>query len=249
MVPGEAPRGPSDRDDLGDLEAAVRSADGEGAPLRLDYRGRLDAVDDALTGAALVVAEAMPRTVRALLAGDRGSVDEAREVARGVQATCRRVEDDGFLLLAREAPVSGELRRLVSLLRLVHHVDRAATIVRHVAGTTGALEPGTLPDDVRARLAALAARATEVFRGGVDAWRTRDALAVHELEAADLEVDRLRTELLLVAREVAAEPERVMLLGLLARYLERLGDHGLAFAQHTTFAVTGERAGVATDRP
>jgi phosphate transport system protein len=44
--------------------------------------------------------------------------------------------------------------------------------------------------------------------------------------------------------EQLTDPAQLIALGLLARYWERIADHGVSFAQHGTFAVTGERVEV-----
>jgi phosphate transport system protein len=209
--------------------------------MRSEYRAWLDEIDDELVGGALVIAEAMPRICRAFLAGDGIAVGDARSVVSDVRERCRYVDDQAFLLLAREAPVSGDLRRLMSIVRLVADLDRAAALLRHVAEAVDRLDPRSLPEDVQVRLAEIAGRANDVFRRGVDAWRQRDGLAVHEVDRADAGVDSLATGLILRVRSLEGAANDAMVLGLLARYFERLADHGVAFAQHSAFAVTGTR--------
>ena len=226
-----------------DLPPLRTTLDGE-PPLRTEYRERLDAVDDELTGAALRVADALPGVVRSFLAADRDAAARIRSLAADVHDRCRLVEEMGFVLLALDAPVAGDLRRLVALLRLVHDVERSASLAAHVVASTAHLDPRLLPADLRTQVEELARRSADVFCAGLDAWRRRDALAVHELGRDDHDVDRLRTRLLLEARRLEGDPEAVLALGLLGRYLERLADHGVRFAQHATFAVTGERVEV-----
>ena len=217
---------------------------GTGGELRSEYQSWLASIDDELTGGALIVAETMPRVTRAFLAADREATEQAHGLVTKVYERCRRIEDEGFMLLAREAPVSGDLRRLVAILRLVHDLERSGRLMRHVASALDDIDPRLLPEELRLQLAELAQRSIEVFRRGVDAWRQRDGLAVHELNRLDDAVDTLRTGLLVRARELNGAPSEVMLLGLLARYYERLADHGVAFAQHVTFVVTGERVDI-----
>jgi phosphate transport system protein len=214
--------------------------------LRTEYQAWLDSIDDELVGGALLVVDALPRVTRGFLQADRSCVDEAHAVVTDVKDRCRRVEDQGFLLLAREAPVSGDLRRLVSILRLVHDVERSAALLRHVGEACERMDPRLLPGEIRQQLEELSSRTIDVFRRGVDAWRTRDGLAVHELDRADEDVDTLRTGLLLRAQQLEGATIELLLLGLLGRYFERLADHGVAFAQHATFVVTGERVDVGT---
>jgi hypothetical protein len=79
---------------------------GGAGELRGEYAAWLDEIDDELMGGALIVAEAMPRITRAFLAADRAVLDEATALSADVREHCRRVEEQGFILLAREAPVS-----------------------------------------------------------------------------------------------------------------------------------------------
>lgn len=216
----------------------------DGTELRGAYAAWLDEIDDELTGAALLVAETMPRITRAVMAADRAVLPEASAASADVRDRCRRVEEQGFLLLAREAPVSGDLRRLVAMLRLVHDAERSGRLMRHVAEGVERLDVRLLPLALRQQLEELADRSLEVYRRGVDAWRQRDALAVHEIDRLDTDVDTLRIGLISCAQELRGAPSEVMVLGLLGRYFERLADHGVAFAQHVTFVVTGERVDV-----
>jgi len=231
----------------------VAEASGRGTPpraapdpaqLRGAYAARLDGIDDELTGGALVVAESMPRITRGFLAADRAVLDEARSLADDVRERCRWVEEQGFVLLARESPVSGDLRRLVAMLRLVYDAERSGRLMRHVAEGVEKVDARQLPPAVRQQLEELAHRSSEVFLRGVDAWRQRDALAVHEIDELDAGVDTLRTGLIGHAQDLHGAPGEVVFLGLLGRYFERLADHGVAFAQHATFVVTGERVDV-----
>lgn len=215
-----------------------------GTELRGGYTAWLDEIDDELTAAALLVAEAMPRVVRAVMAADRAVLDEASALSADVRDRCRYVEEQGFILLAREAPVSGDLRRLVAMLRLVHDAERSGRLMRHVAEGVERLDVRLLPLTLRQQLGELADRSIDVYRRGVDAWRQRDALAVHEVDRLDGDVDTLRIGLISCAQDLHGAPSEVLVLGLLGRYFERLADHGVAFAQHVTFVVTGERVDV-----
>lgn len=72
----------------------------------------------------------------------------------------------------------------------------------------------------------------------------RDALAIHELVRLDADIDGLRAHLVRDAADTLETSSELTLIGLLGRYFERIGDHGVMFAQHATFAVTGERVGL-----
>ncbi len=211
-----------------------------GGEVRVTFRRKLEAIDDDFVQAGLVVADSMSRLVTLFLAGDASSINESRDMAEDVSQRIRAVEDDGFVLIARESPVGRDLRRLVAIMRLAIDVDRAAALLRHVNETLERVTPSELPPHLVASLQDMADRATRVYRGGVDAWRLRDPLAVNALDHDDEAIDLLQEQLLNDASELESG-QAMVTIGLLARYFERIADHGVAMAQDVAFVVTGER--------
>ena len=134
-----------------------------------------------------------------------------------------------------------DLRRLVAMLRMCVDVDRSAALLRHFIETIRMIDPRDFQEDLRDQLEELAVLATDVFRGGMDAWRTKDALAVNELDEKDEKVDELQRVVLDTAGGTTVGAEARVVMGLIARYLERIADHGVAIARDTAFVTTGER--------
>lgn len=211
-----------------------------GDDVRGDFHRDLDELEEELVAAATQVLEALPRLTDAFLAGRRGSIGDAVQLADEVEARCLQADEQGFVLLARESPMGGDLRRLVALLRTTVAVNRSASLLRHVSESLHWFDPAVLPPGLRDQLADMAARATGVFEGGLEAWRTRDALAVSEVEQADDRVDRLQEQVMSRARSADLGSELIV-IGLIARWFERIADHGVALARDAAFVVTGER--------
>lgn len=215
--------------------------------LRPGFHGRLDEIDDLFVTGAMAVADALPRLTEAFLAGDRDAMTEAVELSVRTGDVMEEVGEKGFVLLALEAPVANDLRRLVALLRITSDVERSAALLKHVCLTLDRFDPRFQPEGLRQQLAELARRATGVFTSGIDAWRRRDALAVHEIDDADEGVDRLQQRLLDQAASLEGGDE-LLVIGLIARYFERIADHGVAIAQDATFVATGQRVQVGKRR-
>lgn len=216
--------------------------------VRVEFHNQLDGMDDAFVRAALEVAEELPRLTAAFLGGDETVMEESIDLSVRVGEAVEDIEDRGFILLARESPVAGDLRRLVALLRLTTDVDRSAALLKHVCLTLQRFDPRFLSADLRAQLTELADRATHVYAAGIDAWRRRDALAVREVDDADEDVDRLQQLLLEKAAQLEAAGDEMLVLGLIARYYERIADHGVAIAQDAAFVATGQRVKVGKRR-
>ena len=218
------------------------------AEVRVDFHNALDQLDDAFVASALEVSQALPRLTSGFLGGDQQVIDEAIALSVRTGEVVEQIEDQGFILLARESPVAGDLRRLVALLRLTTDVDRSAALLKHACLTLEKFDPRFLPEELRAQVAELADRATKVFTAGIDAWRRRDALAVAEVDDADEDVDRLQQLLLDRAAAMDHAGDEMLVLGLIARYFERIADHGVAIAQDAAFVATGQRVKVGKRR-
>ncbi len=210
--------------------------------LRHDYHRRLQEVEDVLLESALEIVELMPRVSRALTSGDASIEQVAAGLRDRVADACVEVEDGAFRLMALQTPVAGELRTIVAVLRLVTHVDRSSALLAHVAASTEQMGAADLPEELRVLINDIANRSAEVFRAGLDAWRARDAEAIADVVELDEAVDTLQVELLTRGREIDLANEQLVGLGLLARYYERIADHGVAFARDVVFVVTGHRA-------
>lgn len=220
-----------------------------GADVTPSFHAQLDAIDDALVTAGLQVADQMPELVELWLAGDPSCIARSEELARSVAIDCERIDDAGFVMLALQAPKGGDLRRLVALLRLTLDVDRSASLLRHACLSQRTVNPRQLPEPVRSQVGEMARLSALVFAAGLDAWRTRDALALHDVDRADEDVDELQRVLLEAASgDVEGSGAEMLVLGLLTRYFERIADHGVEIARDAAFVATGERIRVGRRR-
>lgn len=231
------------------LDRILAMSEHDSIELRQAFHRELDALDDTFVTAGLRIADQMPEIVADYMAGQAPVMDRANTLAVTVADECDRIDDAGFVLLAREAPVGGDLRRLVALLRMTVDVSRSASLLRHAAHTLRTFNPQLLAEPLRSQLGEMGSLSAQVFSAGVDAWRRRDALAVADIDQMDEDVDRLQVVLL---RETSAGGDDIgagmLVLGLLARYFERIADHGVEIARDAAFVATGQRVRVGRRR-
>lgn len=216
--------------------------------VRVDFHTALDELDDLFVTTGLRVAEAVSQLSEKFLAGDTDAIEEATELSIDAGRHCESIEERAFVILARESPVSGDLRRLVALLRTTTDVDRSASLLKHVLESLERMDPRMLPDSVRSQVAELAERSAEVFLAGIDAWRRGDPKAVLEVDRADEAVDSLQLGLLDRVSELDESGNELLVLGLIARYYERIADHGVSIAQDAAFVATGDRVPIGKNR-
>ena len=188
-------------------------------------RAALSQATDALLNADVTAAELV-------ISGDL-AIDEARE----------RIENDSFEILARQAPVAGDLRMLVASLRMVADLERMGDLSVHVAKVARLRYPTkAVPAELEPVISEMAKTADEMIASAADIVETRDIRAAKELEVADDEMDRLRRSMfrILLSDDWDAGVEPAVDMALLGRYYERIGDHAVSMARRIVFLVTGQ---------
>lgn len=208
---------------------------------RREFQRQLGACDDLLVEVGGRVADHVGPVTDAFLGADAHRAAELIAADAEVDRRCIQLEEACYTLLARQSPVAGDLRRLVSILRSVADVQRAGDLLRHVAESLRWVHPPSMPEDMRATIAQLGAVSGEILRGAVAAWQAHDGLAANELQRRDDQVDLLQKVLLTDLYTGAQSVEESVSLALIARYYERIADHGVEMARHVAYFVTGER--------
>lgn len=230
---------PSDAaDPLRRLEAEQH----EPAGARVDFQQQLADCTRTLVEIAEQVAGAVDPITQALLQADTHTAEQWVATDEEVAGRCRRLEEACYTLLARQSPVGGDLRRVVGIVRSVTWVGRSSHLLRHVATSLRWLHPPALGEDARQLIAQLGTVSGEVFAAGAAAWRSQDPLAANALAERDDHVDLLQKHLLTELYTGGHSVEEAVSLALLARYYERIADHGVELARQLAYVVTGERA-------
>jgi phosphate transport system protein len=208
---------------------------------RVEFHEQLAELDRGLVEATQLVADAIDPVTTAFLQADRYLADRYVQEAAGVQQRCFQLEEAGYVLLARQSPVAGDLRRVIAVLRCVREVQRTASLIGHIAKSLTWVHPPSMGEHLRQIVAQLGSVSAELFHGAVEAWRTHDGLAAPELETQDDQVDLLQKVLLTEIYTGDQSVEESVSLALLGRYYERIGDHAVELAHQVTYFVTGDR--------
>jgi phosphate transport system protein len=146
-------------------------------------------------------------------------------------------------LLARQAPVAGDLRIVAALLHIIRCIERMGDQCVNVAKLVP-LSGYEQPKD-QAILGALE-RMGELARSQVsqakEAFKSRHVSLAQDLVRQDAEVNRLNREIFKRAVDIGDDPEVrewAMFMILVARCLERIGDNTVDIAEQVVFVVTG----------
>lgn len=190
-----------------ELEASVRQA--------------FDIVHHALLGATSALLEGDRDAARAITAADR-ELDELH----------LRIETMALNGLTTQGPLSErEVRALVTVLRIAPELERSGDLATHVADLGAQRLATWLTPRACDLISQMSVIGVEMWSQAKHAYIARDLAAGDRLRTMDDEIDDLHVSLI---AELAAVPLSVPVavqVGLVARYLERLGDHAVNVAQ------------------
>jgi phosphate transport system protein len=214
--------------------------------MRDQYQQQLDAVLGSLVTLTGDVRDALADATRALLDADASRAERVIDGDLAIDAARERIEDESFDLLARQAPVAGDLRMLVATLRMVTDLERMGDLAVHVAKIARRRYPArAVPPLLTEAISAMASTADEMVAQTGCIIANRDVDSAMTLEDTDDQMDALRRSMFqaLLSDEWDQQVGRIEAaidVALLGRYYERVGDHAVSMARRLVYIVTGE---------
>jgi phosphate transport system protein len=210
--------------------------------IRPQYRKALDALRQDTRRMGSLVDEALGRSLEALADRDTALAEAVIRGDEGIDLAEKAIEDACTVLIAREQPLAGDLRFVVTVLKVVTELERMGDHAAHVAKAARRTDAAVLPAALEG-LAAMGTAARGMLRDVLAGFVAGDDEAVRGAAARDVEVDGLHAA---VVRTVLDEPARgpamlarAMATLFVARYLERAGDHVTNIAEWIVYERTG----------
>ena len=161
--------------------------------LRLGYHRDLDAINQKVVRLFALVSEAVAAANEALLGDDTDALAVVRAGEKTIDELMADIEVDIERLLLLQAPVAGELRYALAIIRIVPELERSGDLAEHIAKRAGSGLAAQLTPAARGMIERMGTLTAQLWRAAADAFVDRDPGAGAALEAADDEVDDLHT--------------------------------------------------------
>ena len=213
--------------------------------MRDAYHEELDAVRDELVEMTRLVGSAVARASTALLDADLALAESVIAGDVAVNALRDDLDRRAIDLLARQQPVAGDLRTIVTSLRMSADLERMGDLARHVARVARRRHPDSaVPAALRATVVEMGQVAARLVAKAGSVIASQDVSAALELEQDDDEMDRLHRALFtaLLGPSSTYGVEEAVDVTAIGRYYERFADHAVSVAGRVVYLVTGRRA-------
>ncbi len=213
--------------------------------IRQHFEEDLESIRRDTVRLGALVLENARRVAEAMLENDLDLGRQTVAADAEVDELASELERHVFETMARQQPVAGDLRFLVSITRMIYELERTGDLVVNCAKALAFGDGFDMSAQAHGVLARAARASAEVLALGLDSLADMDAELGARVDSDDDEVDDLVGEfyMLLPRESEAAGLENAISLSRVGRYLERIADHGVNIGQHVHYIVTGEFPG------
>lgn len=211
--------------------------------MRSRFDQQLERLHLELTRMGAQCEQAIAAGIKALLEDDDEMAGEAIAIEREIDQQEREIESLCMKLLLQQQPVARDLRMVSSALKMISDMERIGDQAADIAEITRYIGGAPLPGQVR--LKEMAQAAAKMVAGSVDAFVKRDLNLAGGVIQYDDVVDelfvRIKEELTELIRRDASSAEEALDLLMIAKYLERIGDHAVNLAEWVEYSITGNK--------
>ena len=199
---------------------------------RAGFHQQIADVEKDVVRTAARVCESIAQATEAVLDSDAGMATAVGDSDVVVARACREAEARIYALIACQQPSAGDLRALMTVLRLLPDLGRASALARNIAEASRRVPGYALPPRLRGLVAQMGAEAQQLCTAAIDAWTDRDPVAAARLAELDQVLDDLHRRFLAELFAGVVPLRTTVELTLVARYFERIGDHAVAIGDH-----------------
>lgn len=210
--------------------------------MRNNFDKQLELLNKNLIEMGAMCENAIACAIDALLSHDLIKADEAISIEVEINEMEREIENLCLKLLLQQQPVARDLRLVSAALKMITDMERIGDQAADIAYIVSRTEFGTgcNSEHIKKMTKAVSKMVTE----SVDAFVGRNLELARDVIERDDKVDTLfkevRQDLINYIVENVDEGSMVTDLLMIAKYLERIGDHAVNIAEWVEFSITGE---------
>ena len=206
--------------------------------MREIYHEQLRILGEELMQMGALCEEGISAAMKALFNNNEEMAQRAMEIEREIDRKERDIEAQSMKLLLCQQPVAGELRTVSSALRLISDMERIGDQASDIAEIT--VHVTQRDPEVMELLHQMAGHTVRMVTESVDSFVRRDLNLAREVQAYGDVVDQdfVKVKECLI-QNVHSSNEAFADLLMIAKYLERIGDHATNVAEWVEYSLTG----------
>lgn len=209
--------------------------------MRNKFDSQLEKLNLELITMGALCEDAISASVKGFLDDDDALCQKAVETEDEINRKERDIESICMKLLLEQQPVARDLRVISSALKMISDMERIGDQAYDIAEIAKFIKNSNVKSKIHIK--DMAAAATKMVTDSIDSFVKKDVELARAVMAYDDKVDNLfncvKDELVLLITEDKANGEFCIDLLMIAKYLERIGDHAVNIAEWVEYSITG----------
>ena len=210
--------------------------------MREYYTAQLETLNTNMIQMGALCEDAISAAIQSLLEDDRTIAKKVADTELEIDQMERDIERQCMRLLLTQQPVATDLRVVSSALRMIADLERIGDQAFDIADIT---KSGSFQGfSGKVHIKEMAKAAIHMVTDSVDSYVKQDVQLAKRVTEEDDVVDELflkvRRELAKLIHTDQNASEQALDLLMIAKYLERIGDHAVNVSEWVIYSVTGK---------
>lgn len=213
--------------------------------MRNYFDSQLEQLNLELINMGALCESAIASAVKALSERNLQLVEKTNVKEKEIDRKERDIETLCLKLLLKQQPVARDLRLISSSLKMISDMERIGDQASDIAEI--ARFAGGAPDVKELHIMEMASKAAQMVTVAIDSFVRKDLSLALSVDKLDDVIDDLfvksRNEIIDMITKDNTKGEYALDLLMIAKYLERIGDHAVNIAEWVVYSITGTHKG------
>ncbi|MGI6699364.1 MAG: phosphate signaling complex protein PhoU [Christensenellales bacterium] len=210
--------------------------------MRSDFDYQLNRLKQEMLAMGMHCEKAISQAAQALLDGNASLSEALPQLQENIKHREREIESSCLQLLLRQQPVARDLRMVSAALKMVTDLERIGDQAGDIAEI---VKMGNIRGNyTQLPLQQMVEATIKMVNDAIDAFSNQDEAKATAVIAYDDVVDscfdEVKRKLVEILKEKEVLAEEIIDLLMIAKYLERIGDHAVNVAGWVLFSITGQ---------
>lgn len=181
--------------------------------------------------------------LRSFLTMDVDLAERTVKADKIVNAFEQTIEKECLKIILKEQPVAKDLRLITSVLKMITDLERIGDHAADISKMTIFMEKTKKPHEIQ-EMKPMTEAATEMIRSALSSFINRDVALAERIhdddDVVDAHFESVKRTVASAIRNGTIDADYAIYALMVAKYLERIGDHAVNIGEWVVFSITGE---------